>query len=187
MKTKIVFNTLCLALTASIVLPIILLKTANAYGPNAVRVADPGSDVKAMPSGLGDHKASKDTARSRSSSGLRWQLIGPIGGESVLDIDVDPDNSLRLYATTQNGIYRSIDGGLSWSLILSGFFRELVINPQNSDVIYTGPHGPSGYGVYKSINGGDSWTYHNEEMTCDNLATMSIAASHPNILYTGSF
>jgi len=121
------------------------------------------------------------------ASVLLWQLIGPTGGESVLDIDVDPYDSQRLYAATQSGIYRSTDGGAEWELVLSGFFRELVIDPQNSSNIYTGQRGPSGYGVYKSTDGGDTWHHYNEGMTCDNLATLSIAASSPNILFIGSY
>jgi hypothetical protein len=65
-----------------------------------------------------------------------WQLLGDVPSESdnaILDIDVDPSDSDRLYAATREGVFRSTDGGSSWSLILPGFFRNLVINPQDSD------------------------------------------------------
>ena len=118
----------------------------------------------------------------------QWQLIGPPGGEGISDIDVDSNNSLRLYAATSDGVYRSTDGGASWHLSIGGFFRDLVIDPQNSDVIYTGPCDDSyRYGVFKSTDGGDSWTRYDEGMTCTNLATLAIAASDPDILFTGSF
>jgi hypothetical protein len=154
---------------------------ARAYGLNPSKTADTKAVSETMFSHQDNLQANTGIVHSERALTQRWQLIGPAGGEQVLDVDVDPHNSLRLYATTQNGIYRSIDGGSNWDLILSGFFRDLVIDPQNSDVIYTGP------GVYKSIDGGDYWTLYNEGMTCANLATMSISASNPNILFTGSF
>jgi hypothetical protein len=127
-------------------------------------------------------QASAAASSSLTPQTLHWQLLGPADGERVNDIDVDPNNPRRLYATTQSGIFRSTDGGSSWDLILAGFFRDLVIDPQNSDNVYTGPGG-----VYKSTDGGDSWTPYYEGMTCTNLATLTISATDPNILFTGSF
>jgi photosystem II stability/assembly factor-like uncharacterized protein len=119
---------------------------------------------------------------------LEWQLIGPTGGEQVLDVDVDPHRPRRLYAATQDGIYRSTDGGSTWTLVLGGFFRDLAIDPQNSDIVYTGPQDSSyRYGVHKSTDGGDTWTPYDEGMTCTNLATLAVAAADPSIIFTGSF
>ncbi len=110
-----------------------------------------------------------------------WKLIGPTGGEYVMDVDVDLQHPMRLYAATGNGIYRSTDRGSTWNLCLEGIFRALVIDPNNSDIIYTGPS------FYKSTDGGDTWTNYVEGMTCNNLATLAISATNPSIIYTGSF
>ncbi|MCP4541608.1 MAG: hypothetical protein GY832_31130 [Chloroflexi bacterium] len=112
---------------------------------------------------------------------IEWQLIGPTGDAQVLDMEVDPNQSQRLYVATRNGIYRSTDGGTNWDQVLSGFFREVAVDPLNGDIVYAGP------GVYKSTNGGDDWTLYNEGMTCTNVATMDVAKSNPNLLFTGSF
>ena len=122
-----------------------------------------------------------------SPRAAQWQLIGPPGGYAA-DIDVDPGNSLRLYVAAPIGVYRSTDGGSSWDLSLDGYFREMVVDPRNGDVIYTGPRDDSyRYGVFKSTDGGDNWTRYNEGMTCTNLATLAIAASDPDTLFIGSF
>lgn len=143
-------------------------------GQSAIASSQSSMGCQSLPSSMG-------------SQSVRWQLIGPPGGE-VLDIDVDPNDSRRLYAATRSGVYRSTDGGSSWSLVLDGLSSDLVIDPQNSDVIYTGPRDSSyRYGVHKSTDGGDSWTHYDEGMTCTNLATLAIAASNPSILFTGSF
>jgi len=168
---------LCFLISFLVLFPI----AANARGLNPSQTAETRVSSETMLSRQDNLQAGTGVDQGERALTQGWQSIGPAGGESVLDVDVDPHNSLRLYATTQNGIYRSIDGGSSWDLILSGFFRDLVIDPQDSDVIYTGP------GVYKSINGGDDWTRYDEGMTCTNLATMAISASNPNILFTGSF
>ena len=131
-------------------------------------------------------QAAAAPARVRPQT-AQWQLIGHPGG-GVADIDVDPSNPQRLYATTTDGVYRSTDGGASWDLSLEGYFRETAVDPRNGDILYTGPQGDSyRYGVFKSTDGGDSWTRYDEGMTCINMATLSIAASDPDTLFTGSF
>ena len=125
---------------------------------------------------------------SKPPTPLGWVPIGPAEGEALLDIDVAPDDSYRLYASTREGVYRSLDGGIRWELALGGFFRQLVIDPQQPNILYTGPHDDSfRYGIYKSTDGGDQWAYYNEGMTCEDLYGLSIAATDPNILFTGSF
>jgi hypothetical protein len=127
----------------------------------------------------------------RSSASLQWQLISPSDVYQTLDIDVDPDDPMRLYLTTGDpGTYRSMDGGSSWELVLGrGFFRELVIDPQDRSVIYTAPHlyDPYVSGVFRSTDAGESWTHYNDGMTDTNVGTLAIAASSPNILFAGSF
>jgi hypothetical protein len=64
-----------------------------------------------------------------------------------------------------NGVWRSSDNGLTWSLLSNttnvlekfdtqwDFVHRIIVNPANGDV-YAGNSG----GVYKSTNRGDSWT-----------------------------
>jgi hypothetical protein len=115
-----------------------------------------------------------------SSQTWGWRLIGPPGGE-VFDFDVDPHNSLRLYATTRAGVYHSTDGGLTWGLCRVGYSRDLVIDPQNGNVIYVCP------GVCKSSSGGEDWACYDKGMTDTNVASLAIAAGNPNVLFAGSF
>lgn len=125
---------------------------------------------------------------SRPQPPLGWVPIGPAEGDALLDIDVAPNDSNRLYAATRSGIYRSMDRGANWELAVGGFFRQLVVDPKHPNILYSGPHDESyRYGIYKSTDGGDTWTHYDEGMTCDNPAALSIAATDPNILFTGSF
>jgi photosystem II stability/assembly factor-like uncharacterized protein len=73
----------------------------------------------------------------------------------------NPRNSV----TGGYGIYKSIDGGKTWTL--SGLqetrhIHRIIVNPVNSEIVYAGaigtPWGPSKErGVYKTTDGGVSW------------------------------
>src|SRR5262249_56332765 len=55
------------------------------------------------------------------------------------------------------GIYKSLDGGISWTTLSSfpgrGAF-SILIDPNNSNVVYVG----SDFGLEKSSDGGFNWT-----------------------------
>src|SRR5205823_7110469 len=61
------------------------------------------------------------------------------------------------------GVFKSIDGGGSWSAVNTGLtyasVTALAIDPQTPTTLYAGtPVGVNNGGVFKSTNGGGSWT-----------------------------
>ncbi len=69
-------------------------------------------------------------------------------------------SSRTLFAAAwSRGIYRSVDSGQTWTLVLggSGKARMTAIDPTDPDVVYAAYRGSPG-GVWKSTDGGDSWT-----------------------------
>ena len=61
---------------------------------------------------------------------------------------IDPVDTSVLYLTTEDGVRRSIDGGSTWPISLSGDATSLVIDPYNHHVLYAGIQEN---GVYKGV------------------------------------
>lgn len=112
-----------------------------------------------------------------TDSGATWN---PIFDDqlflSIGDIVVDPSDSNTVYVGTGDpnisgypsigdGIYKSIDGGLTWEnlgLEEQRIISKIIIDPTNSNTIYVGTMGlpferNEQRGLYKSTDGGQSW------------------------------
>lgn len=95
---------------------------------------------------------------------------------SIGDVSVHPNNpdviwvgtgegNPRNSATGGNGVYRSRDGGETWThlgLEDTRSIHRLLVHPRNPDVAYVGAQGATwGYneprGVYKTTDGGETW------------------------------
>ncbi|HVT16145.1 MAG TPA: hypothetical protein VHQ90_08215 [Thermoanaerobaculia bacterium] len=91
----------------------------------------------------------------------RWTALGPNGGD-VHGLAVDPVHPNVIYAASfaGGGIFKSGDGGASWTQINHGLplgfqARALAVNPRSPSTVYVGSVG--GFGVYKSVDGGANW------------------------------
>ena len=99
------------------------------------------------------------------------------GSYSIGCIAIDPNNSNVVWTGTGennhqralgygDGVYKSVDGGQSWTnvgLKESRHIGMIAINPQNSDIVYVAAEGsawgPGGErGLYKTVDGGENWT-----------------------------
>lgn len=95
-----------------------------------------------------------------------------LSGESIQALAVDPTNAHVVYAGTVSGVYRSLNGGASWSPVNSGLtdtdILALAIDPNAHCTIYAGvdTHLSSTVTVQnspgvlaKSTDCGGSWSY----------------------------
>jgi uncharacterized protein (TIGR03437 family) len=95
----------------------------------------------------------------RSVNGGVWtQTADVFAGATVLSVAVQPDDPLSVLACTPAGIYRSTDGGVSWSEPGGALPTDAVIDMAYSPfdpqlVLGVGPQR-----VFQSSNGGQSWT-----------------------------
>jgi hypothetical protein len=124
-----------------------------------------------------------------SDGGENWALMGLPKSERITRILIDPDNSDIVYAcapgplwgdSTDRGLYRTADGGASWSQVLKGSnlstgCSSIAMDPSDSRHLLAGlwdfrrkgwsfrsggdgPDAPSGSRMMESHDGGGSWT-----------------------------
>ena len=100
----------------------------------------------------------------------------------IRKVIVNPHNPNILYVTVQTkpntepwqgGVYKSTDGGESWMAKCNGLanyagwpdvhpmvtsnYWEMVIDPDNPEILYVGDFSWGSAGVYKTTDGGDNW------------------------------
>lgn len=147
--------------------------------PNVVYVGMGESPVRGVTTSHGDG-VYKSTDGGRS-----WTHLGLEKTRHISRVVVHPTNPDIVYAAAQGspwrpnperGVYRSADGGKTWSLVLhtnndSGA-SELQMDPHNPRILYAGMwqhrrkawhgyqlhSGGPGSGLYKSVDGGETWT-----------------------------
>src|SRR5262245_32221071 len=129
-------------------------------------------------------RISVSTSWTAINSGLPGTAVG------VAALVVDPTNPSTIYAlapqtpTSSGGIFRSSDGGGSWTAIsnVSGV-GSLVIDPNNSATIYAATN----HGVVKSMDGGASWATANSGLTGSFVSMLAIAPVAASTLYAVTY
>ncbi|MBK9257815.1 MAG: glycosyl hydrolase [Saprospiraceae bacterium] len=102
-------------------------------------------------------------------SSLSWRHIGPFrGGRSCAVTGVPGKANLFYFGATGGGVWKTIDGGRSWSNISDGFFGgsigSISVAESDHNVIYVGGGEKTvrgnvsfGTGMYKSEDAGKTW------------------------------
>lgn len=109
-----------------------------------------------------------DTALYNS---LKWRNIGPFrGGRSAAVTGVPGKTNLFYFGSTGGGVWKTEDGGSTWTNISDGYFGgsvgSVAVSETDNNVIYVGGGEKTvrgnvsyGYGIWKSIDAGKSWEY----------------------------
>ncbi|MET3119916.1 photosystem II stability/assembly factor-like uncharacterized protein [Undibacterium sp. GrIS 1.8] len=123
-----------------------------------------------------------------SDGGDTWKNLGLPESERIAKIIVHPKDSNTVYAcvvgklwsdSAERGLYKTQDGGNTWSLILKGKnlstgCSSVSLDPTNPDIVFSAlwdfrrqgwtfrsggesPSAASGSGMFRSINGGANW------------------------------
>jgi len=146
-----------------------------------------------------------------ADGGDSWLHAGLENSGSIGRLVVHPQNPDicfvaamgRLFSNNpERGIFRTIDGGVSWEKVLylndSVGGIDIVIHPDHPDTLYASMwervrthnrrnYGGTGCGIYRSYDGGDSWTQLSGGIPVNSPANgrigIDISASDPDILY----
>jgi photosystem II stability/assembly factor-like uncharacterized protein/outer membrane lipoprotein-sorting protein len=155
-----------------------------------------------------------------TDGGETWKNTGLRESEHIVRIVVHPKDGDTVYAcapgklwsdSAERGLYKTADGGKTWSLALKGAnlstgCASLAMDPKNPDHLFAGmwdfrrkgwtfrsggegPDAPSGSGLFESQDGGKTWT----ELTDKTSASLpakpwgrvevAVAPSDPKIVY----
>jgi PKD repeat protein len=96
---------------------------------------------------------------------ITWTQAGTIPGSgNFMSIAVAPSNNQVIYAARTTTIYRSADGGATWTSIATGLptasaqITYIAVSPTNPDQLWVTFSGySSGNKIFTSTNGGTSW------------------------------
>jgi photosystem II stability/assembly factor-like uncharacterized protein len=123
-------------------------------------------------------------------AGATWSpsWSGMTSTTPVLVMVVDQQNPLVIYAGTNfDSIYKTVNGGATWTRIFANVFTGLTdsnifsmgIDPANSNNIYAG----SVNGLFKSTNAGSTWSATNQGLNATYIGRLSVAPSDPSVVY----
>ncbi len=125
-----------------------------------------------------------------TNGGADWQFINKLGDgqtgslaeATVSELVFDPYNSEHVYAGSySSGLFKSEDTGNSWKQILSKIgVYDVVINPQDTKVIYAAGFFNNHGKVLVSKNTGGSWDeIFNEEDVQNPVRSIALNPSNP--------
>ncbi len=107
---------------------------------------------------------------------------------AVLALAIDPSNPATLFAVIAGeGIFRSTDGGQSWtagdSSLPEANVWALAVDPSNPATLYAVT---AGNGVFKSADEGASWTALSSGLAGASISGVAIDPANPAIVYAAS-
>jgi photosystem II stability/assembly factor-like uncharacterized protein len=136
-----------------------------------------------------------------TDAGATWSVIagpfvGPFnsdrlfGGSALISsIAIQPHNSSVLLVATefsQNGVFRSADGGKTWNQVLTIQGRTVLFDPTNGSTAYASLCDGFNAGIFKSTDGGANWMQLSTGLPASVSSAsdcgLAISPSSPNIL-----
>jgi photosystem II stability/assembly factor-like uncharacterized protein len=142
-------------------------------------------------------------------AGKTWENMGLEDTRHISRIVINPGDPNILYVAAmghlwgpneERGIYRTIDGGLTWKKSLyvdeNTGFADLVMDPSDSLTLYAAAYeyrrlpyhytsGGKGSGIYKTTDGGKTWNKLEKDLPEGIMGRIGLAVSRssPNVVY----
>jgi photosystem II stability/assembly factor-like uncharacterized protein len=101
-------------------------------------------------------------------------------GLQVNALAIDPLAPTTAYAGAIAGLFKTTDGGASWSRVLGVQIYTVALDPVVPSTVYAG-----GNGAHKSVDGGATWTQIDQGLGRGRLRSLAVDPQTPTTLYAG--
>ena len=119
---------------------------------------------------------STDAGITWNTTGMNWNITQ---GRTVNRLIMHPGNSNILIAAASNGIWRTTNGGTSWTQTqTSGDHKDMEMNPGSPDTIYA----TSTNVIRRSVNNGVTWSTVST-ISGVNRIELTVTPANPAIVY----
>jgi photosystem II stability/assembly factor-like uncharacterized protein len=141
-----------------------------------------GEGALSLPNGAGDTKSigvlkSTDGGNTWNVTGLNWNVTS---SKLIRRLVMSPVYPQELTAATSDGLYRTLNGGTTWTQVQAGYFMDVEYKPNNSDTLYASTYNSGGNAkIYRSTNYGTSWAVVTT-ITDAIRINLTVSASLPN-------
>ncbi len=122
----------------------------------------------------------------RLAGGTQLEFRGTgLPQNSTFDFAFDPRRAGTLYAATASGVFKTVNGGRSWTRASQGLparqaVYSVAVDPRRPDVVYAGLRGR----VYRSLDAGRTWQRLGTGLPVDApIVELLPSASDPHRLY----
>ena len=120
-------------------------------------------------------------------AGSNWTYVtSQLMVGSVSAVKIHPSNPDIILFSGGNDIWKSIDGGLSWTISGQASFQslnlsawEIIFHPTNPNTVYAATN----LGLYQSLDMGATWT----EKLPNECMTVNFQPNNPDVVYTVHF
>jgi photosystem II stability/assembly factor-like uncharacterized protein len=129
---------------------------------------------------------------------LKWRNIGPYRGGRVTAVaGVEKDRLVYYMGATGGGVWKTSNGGITWTPISDGFFKTgsvgaIAVAQSNPNIVYVGmgeaclrANISHGDGVYKSMDAGKTWTNIGLRDTSQ-IGKVRVDPNNPDIVYVAA-
>jgi hypothetical protein len=166
------------------------------WGVSGICVHPTNPNIIYILTGDGDGSSSRSAGVWKTTNGgSTWSPTGLNINYETSSTDgykllMDPTNSNVLYAVMTNGLHKTTDAGVTWSVIRTGSYRDMEFKPGNSNTLYLS----STNTIYRSLDAGATWSTA-QSVSGANRIALAVTPANANYVYalcgsstgTGSF
>lgn len=115
-----------------------------------------------------------------TDNGTTWfSSNNGMGNKIVGDLLMDPVNPQIIFAGTNGGVFKTIDGGANWIFKEGGDFKDISFKPGNPTILY----GTTAGNFYRSTDAGENWFQIVAGLPAAARGVVGVTPANPELVY----